>query len=315
MLFTLVTNLRQVIAQLHRQQFLVDLNVSSALIQQQTVDSLNFSSLSELFKKIVDYLLNSSMTNFKVRTHLYATVLNYLMVFDEDVSVYNNSSDKHGGQSSSSGRGIGSGSRAASMHENFRVLSSNMTSLLKQICSDSCEGLNITTMMGLSLLNKIIDMDINSAKWIKYINDNGYVACIVNSVASTDNQLLEECFHSQMKNEKVIYIFETKCALFLAMSKSVLGSELLVKNGLISTLASCSVFNLRIKFDRNLYANRNSNYLVPLLHQFYQIFFPVLNILISIVNTMGSNNIEIKSQVIFFSNKINNWFLIKFYCG
>jgi hypothetical protein len=239
MLFTLVTNLRQVISQLNKQQQLVDTNMS-ALIQQQTVESLNFSSLSELFKKIIDYLLNSSMTNFKVRTHLYATILNYLMVFDDEVNLQ--------GSSVQQGRLINS--RAASMHENFRVLSSNMTSLLKQICSDSCEGLNITTMMGLSLLNKIIDMDINSSKWIKYINDNGYVACIINSIATTDNQLLEECFHSQMKNEKVIYIFETKCALFLAMSKSVLGSELLVKNGLINTLSASSVFNLRIKFDR-----------------------------------------------------------------
>jgi hypothetical protein len=50
-------------------------------------------------------------------------------------------------------------------------------------------------------------------------------------------------------------------------------------------------------YDRNLYSNRNSNYLVPLLHQFYQIFFPILNICISIVNTMGPNNIEIKSQI------------------
>jgi hypothetical protein len=242
MLFTLVTNLRQVISQLHKQQQLVDTNIS-ALIQQQSAESLNFSNLSELFKKIIDYLLNSSMTNFKVRTHLYATILNYLMVFDDETSTQQASA-----QPNQQGRLVNS--RAASMHENVRVLSSNMTSLLKQICSDSCEGLNITTMMGLSLMNKIIDMDINSSKWIKYINDNGYVTCIINSIATTDNQLLEECFHSQMKNEKVIYIFETKCALFLAMSKSVLGSELLVKNGLINTLSACSVFNLRIKFDR-----------------------------------------------------------------
>ena len=215
---------------------LMQSHLGTATSVVETVSTaLNLTCLSELFKKILDYLLNSSLTNLKVRTHLYATVLNYLMVFDEDESSVLRGQLRLNN---------------AEMHENFRILSSNMNSLLKQVCSDSCEGLNITTMMGLSLLNKIIDLDLNNTKWIKYINDNGYIACIINSITNTDNQMLEECFHSQMKNDKIIYIFETKCALFSAMSKTVLGCELLVKNGLIDKLASCTVFNLRIKFDR-----------------------------------------------------------------
>ncbi len=250
LLFTLITILRQVISQIRKQKILSDLNMSAALMsqnqslnqQQQPIDSINLNGLNELFKKILDYLLNSSLTNYKVRTHLYATILNYLMVFDDDDESSPESVQKTANKFSSS--------KATLMHENFRVLSSNMSSLLKQICSDSCEALNITTMMGLSLMNKIIDIDINNTKWIKFINDNGYITCIVNSILNTDNQLLEECFHSQMKNEKIIYIFETKIALFLSMSKSVFGVELLVKNGLINILAACTVFNLRIKFDR-----------------------------------------------------------------
>lgn len=58
LLFTLVTNLRQVIVQLKRQHLMHETNISS-LIQQQTTFSLNLSNLSDLFKKIVDYLLNS----------------------------------------------------------------------------------------------------------------------------------------------------------------------------------------------------------------------------------------------------------------
>lgn len=296
-LFTLVTNLRQVISQLkkHQQQPLNDSNMS-ALMQQQTAYTLNLSNLTDLFKKIIDYLLNSSLTNFKVRTHLYATVLNYLMIFDQDEEI--NSSFNQ----STVGHRLGP--KNAEKFENIKVLSNNMNSLLKVICTDSCEGLNIATMMGLSLLNKIIDLDSNNPKWIKYLSDNGYITCIINTITNTDNQLLEECFHSQMKNDKVVFIFETKIALFMSMSKSTFGSELLIKNGLINTLVSCSVFNLRIKFDRNVYGNRNSTYLVQLLHQYYQLFFPILNLCISIINTMGPNNIETKSQVkSFFQNQ------------
>lgn len=105
-------------------------------------------------------------------------------------------------------------------------------------------------MMGLSVLNRIIDMDSSNYKWIKYLNDNGYIKCIINTILNTDNQLLEECFHTQAKNDKVIYIFESKIALFLTMSNTTFGSENLLKSGLINCISACSVFNLRVRFDR-----------------------------------------------------------------
>lgn len=176
-------------------------------------------------------------------------------------------------------------------------------------------------MMGLSLLTKIIDLDGgNNHKWIKYLNDTGYIKCLVNSFVNTDNQLLEESFHAQAKNEKALYIFESKIGLFVAISGTQFGADCLLKNGLITALSSCNVFNLRVRFDRyahfvaviytrisiinefflirNIYGTRNATYLIQLLNQFYQIFFPVMNLFISIVNTMGPNNIEAKSHVI-----------------
>lgn len=175
-----------------------------------------------------------------------------------------------------------------------------MNNLLKIICTDSCEGLNIVTMMGLTLLNKIIDLDPTNPKWLKYLNDNGYINCIINTIKNTDNELLEESFNSQTSNDKVLFIFETKLALFSTIAKIPYGAEILVKNGLISCLSQCSLFSLRIKFDRNIYAKRSAAYLIQLLHQFYQIFFPILNLFILILNTMGSNNIEIKTQVKYY---------------
>ena len=196
LLFTLISNLRQVVAQIQKQQYLNESNLSSivqlnqtAHHQQQqqpqttTMDSFNLAQLGDLFKKIVDYLLNSSLTNSQVRTHLYATVLNYLAIFDVDE------------ESVGGGRLKLDSSSNTVVYENFRVLTNSMNGLLKQICLDSCEGLDLITLMGMSLLNKIIDMNLNNTKWIKYISDNGYVMCIINSILNTDNQRLEECFH------------------------------------------------------------------------------------------------------------------------
>lgn len=63
LLFTLVTNLRQVIMQLRKQHTINESNISSLLLQHQQpasfMSSLNFSNLSDIFKKIIDYLLNT----------------------------------------------------------------------------------------------------------------------------------------------------------------------------------------------------------------------------------------------------------------
>ena len=80
--FTLMSNLRQVMSQIKKQQlFSESLALNQNQKQQQT--PLNTADLFELFKKLLNYLLNSSLTNLKVRTHLYATILNYLSIFDD----------------------------------------------------------------------------------------------------------------------------------------------------------------------------------------------------------------------------------------
>lgn len=104
-------------------------------------------------------------------------------------------------------------------------------------------------MMGLSLLTKIIDMDSN-LNWINFISSKGYISCIINTITNTDNQILEECFHTQIRNHKIIYVFETKIALLVSISKSNLGSQVLLKNGLVNALNACTVFSIRTKFDR-----------------------------------------------------------------
>ena len=97
------------------------------------------------------------------------------------------------------------------MHDNYAILNQNANSLLKYICTDACEGLNITTMMSLSILNNLLEFDRQNT-WLKYIDDNGYLACIVNSIQS-NNSLLEDCFHSEMADRKIIYVYETKLVI------------------------------------------------------------------------------------------------------
>ncbi len=104
-------------------------------------------------------------------------------------------------------------------------------------------------MMGYSILNKILKFDTDH-KWLKFINDNGYLSCIINTISNTDNQLLEELFHSESNNDKIIYIFESKLSFLLSISKSSQGSQLLLKNDLIGKLISCSIFSQRKNFER-----------------------------------------------------------------
>ncbi len=292
-LFTLFSNLRQVISQIKKQQlFSESLGLNQKQKQQTT---LNSTDLFDLFKKIINYLLNSSLSNLKVRTHLYATMLDYLMIFDDSKSLEELSCLLNGDESQQ--RQQTANSQNIEFYENIQIISKNSNGLLKLICSDSCEGLSITTMMGLCLLTKLMEIDVSN-NWLNFISNKGYISCIINTILNTDNQLLEECFHSQIKNDKILYVFETKIAFLITISKSNTGSKCLLKNGLMNALTSASIYAIRIKFDRNLYQrNQNNQLLQQLLHQFYQIFFPTLDLCISILNSMGCDNIEAKSQI------------------
>jgi hypothetical protein len=66
--------------------------------------------------------------------------------------------------------------------------------------------------MALSILNNLLELDKQNA-WLKYIDDNGYLACIINSIQS-NNQLLEECFHSETSDRKIIFLYETRMVNF-----------------------------------------------------------------------------------------------------
>jgi nuclear pore complex protein Nup205 len=79
--------------------------------------------------------------------------------------------------------------------------------------------------------------------------------------------------------------------------KTAQGAEYLLKSNVITILSMCNIFSLRTKFDRNVYGPNSSYQIVELLHQYHQILFPALNLCIAIVNSIGLDNIEAKSQV------------------
>lgn len=143
----------------------------------------------------------------------------------------------------------------------------------------------------------------------RYISSNGYLSCIINTISNTDNQLLEELFHSELKNDKIIYIFESKLAFFLSISKTAEGAQLLLKNDLVAKFLACSVFSHRKKFERNIYQSQYSSYAIQLLHQYYKIFFPTLKLFISILSSLGQDNIKAKSEIAKFVLKFNDSFI------
>lgn len=145
-LFTLVKNLRDVIEQMTKLQ---TTNETLKLFQKQ-----QFFNISEIFGKLVDYLLDSSLTSYNVRTFLYATILNFFMIFEINLE-------------DSESKTIASLCNEFEEECIFKKLNKNYVSLFKLICSDSCEGLlNLSTMMGFSLMNKIMEHDYEQ-KWLR----------------------------------------------------------------------------------------------------------------------------------------------------
>ena len=71
-------------------------------------------------------------------------------------------------------------------------------------------------MMSLSILNNLLELDRQNS-WLKYIDDNGYLTCIINSIQS-NNQQLEECFHSESSDRKIIFLYETRMVMVFVLN-------------------------------------------------------------------------------------------------
>ena len=226
-----------------------------------------------------------------------------------------------------------------------RVLSNNSTALLKLICSDSCDGHSITTMLGLSLLGKLVDVSPSGDKLVRFIADKGYLSCIVNSLHSYDNRLLDESFNSPLNSssgsgsgsgsgallangtDKCVYVVETKLAFLNSLASTSVGAQHLLKSGLVNALTACTIYSLRAKFDRHMLAHLQqhqhqqqqqqqqqqqtphhfqqqqqqtaavSYLMLQLLHRYYQVFLPTLDLCIGVLNALGAENVEARAQV------------------
>ena len=236
--------------------------------------SFYLASLGEVFEKMLDYLMTPALSSLTVRTYIYASLVHFLALFNES-----------------------------------KVEPKLCAGLFKLVCSDSCEGLlNLSTMCGYSLMNRLLEHD-QEHKWLHYLDDNGFLSCLVKSLSNSDNQLLEELFRSELSNDQVVYIFESKVALLMRVAKSSAGAHLLLKNDLVSSLCLCTVFDQRKKFERNIQSTQYAIFAMQLLQQFYKIFLPTLELLVSLLNAAGYDNVQAKSEVAKFVLKFGDSFV------
>ena len=161
--------------------------------------SFYLASLGEVFEKMLDYLMTPALSSLTERT--YIQLFHFLAMFNES-----------------------------------KVEPKLSAGLFQLVCSESCGLLNLSTMCGYSLMNRLLEHD-QEHKWLHYLDDNGFLSCLVKSLSNSGNQLLEELFRSELNNNQVVFIFESKVALLMRVAKSSVGAHLLLKNDLVQPLS------------------------------------------------------------------------------
>jgi nuclear pore complex protein Nup205 len=249
------------------------------------------SIINQIFKDIVEFSTNSSLTNPKSRIYLYGCLINLLII-----------KDLKSGKTIEIGQDFlnqtGKGSILYLEGESFDVSSKAFQQLIKIVCNDAGEGSNILTMMGLSLINKILQID-SSQMHLKSIQENGFITCVANSLVEADSQLIEEFFILN-KAKKITYIFEAKISLLITISKSSLGAEYLLRNGLINALSKCSIFSTRSKLERNTSTIQSFQYMNDILAQYKRLAFPIYNLIMCLNKSIGSKKQDAKMQSLKF---------------
>ncbi|CAK8694467.1 unnamed protein product [Clavelina lepadiformis] len=254
----------------------VDVDRSSISSQDQLLNvASTLATLQIVIKGILDWLLQSGI-NQKVRVHLYASLLHYLQLCQQN-------------KKQSTGRGNHMTLRAAREdtytrlnRENVKLLKDYGESFMDLICKDACSGQSICRVLAYGCLDCIVQMDVEQS-WLQFMIKNGYINHIANSFLQED-EALQEYLLPNSGPSRAVYIYEQKMALLCSIVHSLGGARAIIDSGVLTQLASCSFLEVRPSPD---YADIDA--LSPnRLSRYRQLLYPVLHLCSALLTALGA---------------------------
>uniref|UniRef100_A0A665UFL1 Nucleoporin 205 n=1 Tax=Echeneis naucrates TaxID=173247 RepID=A0A665UFL1_ECHNA len=236
--FTLTAHLSQSV--LSEQQQGLGLEASSGFA------SIANSALHLILRKLLDFILCTGGGYQRLRAHLYGSLLYYLQIAQkpEEPDTLQTAGKAMWERLTAPEDGFSKLQR-----ENLAIIESYGKSLMEVVCRDACDGHEISRMLALAVLDRILSIDRQN-QWLVYICNSGYLRSLVESLRQ-DDAALQTLLTPQPPLLKPLYIYESKMALMTRVAKTGQGAVELLRCGLVARLMECQVFDMVPESDVN----------------------------------------------------------------
>uniref|UniRef100_A0A672ZRI4 Nucleoporin 205 n=1 Tax=Sphaeramia orbicularis TaxID=375764 RepID=A0A672ZRI4_9TELE len=283
--FTLTAQLSQSV--LSEQQQGVGLESSSGFA------SIANSALHLILRKLLDFILCTGGGYQRLRAHLYGSLLYYLQIAQKPEEP---DTLQTAGKAMWERLTAPEDSFSKLQRENLAIIESYGKALMEVVCRDACDGHEISRMLALAVLDRILSIDRQN-QWLLYVCNSGYLRSLVESLRQDDGAL-QSMLTPQPPLLKPLYIYESKMALLTRVAKTGQGAVELLRCGLVAQLMECQVFDM-VPDNQGNYAMRDPSGFIPSpMDRYRQILLPTLRLFQVILTSTTMNHQQGAAQVL-----------------
>uniref|UniRef100_A0A3Q0RLZ9 Nucleoporin 205 n=1 Tax=Amphilophus citrinellus TaxID=61819 RepID=A0A3Q0RLZ9_AMPCI len=281
--------------------FLSHLSQSVLSEQQQGVGleassgfaSIANSALHLILRKLLDFILCTGGGYQRLRAHLYGSLLYYLQIAQkpEEPDTLQTAGKAMWERLTAPEDGFSKLQR-----ENLAIIESYGKALMEVVCRDACDGHEISRMLAMAVLDRILSIDRQN-QWLLYICNSGYLRSLVESLRQ-DDVALQSLLTPQPPLLKPLYIYESKMALLTRVAKTGQGAVELLRCGLVAQLIECQVFDMVPDSDAHRVMRDPSGFIPSPMDRYRQILLPTLRLFQVILTSTSINHQQGAAQVL-----------------
>ncbi|XP_014866480.1 PREDICTED: nuclear pore complex protein Nup205 [Poecilia mexicana] len=255
--------------------------------------SIANSALHLILRKLLDFILCTGGGYQRLRAHLYGSLLYYLQMAQkpEEPDTLQTAGKAMWERLTAPEDGFSKLQR-----ENLAIIESYGKTLMEVVCRDACDGHEISRMLALAVLDRILSIDRQN-QWLLYVCNSGYLRSVVESLRQ-DDAALQSLLAPQPPLLKPLYIYESKMALLTRVAKSGQGAVELLRCGLVAQLIECQVFDMVPDSDSHRMMRDPSGFIPSPIDRYRQILLPTLKLLQVILTSTSMNHQQGAAQVL-----------------
>lgn len=272
---------------------------------KESVIELNRTSMQNILKYLIQWLLSANVASQRLRAHLYTALLTFLRIYDTE-------SDEEEDKTMSADyvRCIDSSrykiydqqsSISINQAATANVLGECSDKLVEILCYDCINGKKIIEMLAMSTFSLLISLS-NNVKWTTQISSKGYMKFIIEGILSSDKDLRNALeAEPDDLNIHTLYKFESKMKLINRIASTRLGAELLLEQSVLACLSNLKALDLHPQISKHWEKMDGLKIDIPNAEQRYMmLWIPSLQLCDAVLTSLGTDNESAVVQIMYF---------------